>query len=309
MDCTIDNPIETSFFQETASFDQSQIIDNSHWVDTQLEEIHEFDETDLFDWSDLFNTGFGNPHLMVNEELNQFTPTILNSFSPRSESVNSFTLQGNLDFQRFTPNWNCSFFTPSETKHYGLYQNTPDCTIDNSIETSFFQETASFDQSQIIENSHWVDTQLEEIHEFEETDLFDWSDLFNTGSENPHLMVVGKEGSHELLTTAPTPKSLYPCSRLIDTSQDFQSSTLGVNSLTPVNELMDTFPMTYNEELNQFTPTVLNSFSPRSESVNSFTLPGNLDFQRFTPNWNWFEDGAILDDLTSWHAVANNFWT
>ncbi|CAI9772365.1 unnamed protein product [Fraxinus pennsylvanica] len=110
-------------------------------------------------------------------------------------------------------------------------QNTMDCTIDNPIETSFFQETASFDQR----------------------------------FEIPHLMVVGKEDIHELLTTAPTPKSLDPCSGLTHTYQDFQSSTLGVNSLTPGNELMDTFSTAYNEELNQFTPTDLNSFSPTSE--------------------------------------------
>ncbi|CAA3027870.1 Hypothetical predicted protein [Olea europaea subsp. europaea] len=108
-----------------------------------------------------------------------------------------------------------------------------DYTIARSKEPSFFQETASFGQNQIIDNSVLFDSQLEEIHGFEENDLFDWSDAFNTKSENPHLMVVSKEDNHELLTTAPTLKSLNPCSGLTGTYQDFQSSTPAMNSSTP----------------------------------------------------------------------------
>ncbi|CAA3027867.1 Hypothetical predicted protein [Olea europaea subsp. europaea] len=219
-----------------------------------------------------------------------------------------------------------------------------DYTIARSKEPSFFQETASFGQNQIIDNSVLFDSQLEEIHGFEENDLFDWSDAFNTESENPHLMVVSKEENHELLTTAPTLKSLNPCSGLTEsenphlmvvskedshellttaptlkslnpcngltgTYQDFQSSTPAMNSSTPGNELVDTFSMAYNGELNQFTPPELNSFSPGSHFVNFFSLPCNLDFQQFTPNWNWFEDSAFLDDMNSWCTAANNLWT
>ncbi|XP_022895458.1 uncharacterized protein LOC111409670 [Olea europaea var. sylvestris] len=178
-------------------------------------------------------------------------------------------------------------------------QNYMDYTIASSKEPSFFQETASFGQSQIIDNSVCFDTKLEEVHGFEENDLFDWSDVFDTRSENPHLMVVGKEDNHELLATAPTPKSL-------DTYQDYQPSTQAVNSLIPGSESMDTFSMAYNGEFNQFAHTDLNSFISGNESVNSFTLPAN---QCFKPNWNWFEDSAFLADLTSWHAAPMNLWT
>ncbi|CAA3027868.1 Hypothetical predicted protein [Olea europaea subsp. europaea] len=188
-------------------------------------------------------------------------------------------------------------------------QNYMDYTIARSKEPSFFQKTASFGQNQIIDNSVLFDSQLEEIHGFEENDLFDWSAAFNTESENPHLMVVSKEDSHELLTTAPTLKSLNPCNGLTGTYQDFQSSTPAMNSSTPGNELVDTFSMAYNGELNQFTPPELNSFSPGSHFVNFFSLPCNLDFQQFTPNWNWFEDSAFLDDMNSWCTAANNLWT
>ncbi|CAA2994773.1 agamous-like MADS-box AGL81 [Olea europaea subsp. europaea] len=164
----------------------------------------------------------------------------------------------------------------------------------NDQKRSFFQETASFGQSPIINNSTCFDTQG-----FEENDLFDWCDVFNAGSENP-------QDNQELFTAAPTPTSLNPCSGLTDTDQDFQSSTPTVNSLTPGCELMDTFSVANNGEFNQFAQTDLNSFISGSESVNSFTLPGN---QCFKPNRDWFEDSAFLADLISWDAAPINIWT